>query len=170
MGRKTFESIGHPLPKRTNIVISSSPIARTERDVHFVQSKESALYLADYYSILSGSSDVFVIGGGMIYEAFQRQFNKVYLTEVHAKGLRGDAHFKYRFGSDRWRLIEKHDFEASDVDDYPFSIKVYVRKRKKDRSRVLSEFLTPSEHLHGWERRELENIDPNAVVKSVARL
>jgi dihydrofolate reductase len=167
MGRKTFDSIGRPLPNRINIVVSSTAAASVG-DAHFVQSKESALYLADYFSILADISDVFVIGGGTIYQAFQRQFNKVYLTEVHAKGLRGDSYFDYRFSRDRWRLLDRREYPSSEVDEFPFTISTYIRRNKRNRARALSEFLKPAEHLHGWELKRFEQVDLGLAIKRIS--
>jgi len=91
MGRKTFESIGKPLPNRINIVMSGKA-QNPSPNLYFVDSKNSALYFADLLSVMYSSQDVFVIGGGAVYEEFKQIFNKVYLTEVYAD-VKGDAFF-----------------------------------------------------------------------------
>lgn len=76
MGRKTYESIGRPLPKRRNIVLSRSQIAG---DVESCQS------LADLESLLQGSEDeIFIIGGASLYEMFLDKADRIILTEVHS--------------------------------------------------------------------------------------
>lgn len=75
MGRKTFESIGKPLPGRMNIVISSQNIA--QEGVEFVKSVEQAMLLAK-----KQEKDIFVIGGQMVYKEFEKYYNKLIITRV----------------------------------------------------------------------------------------
>lgn len=156
MGRKTFESIGKPLPNRINIVMSG----RTQDpspNVYFADSRDSALYFADLLSVMHGAKDIFVIGGGAVYEEFKQIFNKVYLTEVYAD-VRGDAHFDYEFNSKEWQLVNEDRFEPSDADQYPFAVKVFTRRElpPRKRMRLLSSFLKPDENLKAWEAAQLE--------------
>ncbi len=78
MGRKTFESIGKPLPKRFNIVISGQPqdirSGELSNDLIFVSSLDEALEKA--------KGDAFVIGGGQIYNLAIEKADKLYLTQV----------------------------------------------------------------------------------------
>lgn len=78
MGRKTFESIGHPLPDRTNIVITRDEDYFAE-GVEMSHSLDEALRLA---SLAQGDDEVFVIGGGQIYEEAMPFADKLYLTIV----------------------------------------------------------------------------------------
>lgn len=87
MGRKTFESIGKPLPNRTSIVITRSKNWVFE-GVIVVNSVEDALEAARQ----TGTDEVFVIGGAEIYRLTLPFANKIYLTEVKAD-FEGDAHF-----------------------------------------------------------------------------
>ena len=75
MGRKTFESIGMPLPNRTNIVITHDPEYYAE-GVTVVHSVEEALKEAE------GTDEVFIIGGGQIYQEVIDKADKLYLTIV----------------------------------------------------------------------------------------
>ena len=75
MGRKTFESIGHPLPNRTNIVISHD-LSYAQEGIIVVHSLEEALRLAP------GDDEIFVIGGGQIYQEAISKANKLYLTII----------------------------------------------------------------------------------------
>jgi dihydrofolate reductase len=81
MGRKTFDSIGHPLPNRINVVLSAKE-KPDQQGTYFAGSRSSALYLADLLSVLNGYEEIFVIGGGTIYKEFP--YNKIHLTEVYA--------------------------------------------------------------------------------------
>lgn len=77
MGRKTFESIGKALPNRINIVITRNPNFSVE-NVVVTHSLDEALRLAE----LKGESEVFIIGGGQIYEESIGKADKLYLTIV----------------------------------------------------------------------------------------
>lgn len=77
MGRKTFESIGRPLPNRINTVITRNP-AFYEDNVVVAHSLNEALRLAE----LKGESEAFIIGGGQIYEEAIGKADKLYLTVV----------------------------------------------------------------------------------------
>ena len=86
MGRKTFESIGRPLPERTNIVITRNPDFKSE-GVVVVSSLEDALEEAGAID-----SEVFIIGGGDIYKQALPYTNKIYLTIVESDAA-GDVFF-----------------------------------------------------------------------------
>ena len=77
MGRKTFESIGKPLPNRTNIVITHDKTYSVE-GIIVVHSLDEALRLVQ----LKGDDEVFIIGGGQIYQEAIKKADKLYLTIV----------------------------------------------------------------------------------------
>ncbi|MBB5285993.1 dihydrofolate reductase [Rhabdobacter roseus] len=87
MGRKTYESIGKPLPGRTSIVITRD-IHYAAQDVEVVHSLEEALEAARR----SGTDEVFVIGGGEVYRQALPLADRLYLTEVHG-AFEGDTFF-----------------------------------------------------------------------------
>ena len=89
MGRKTFESIGKPLPGRTNIVITRNPAFQAE-GVKVVPSLAAALELATNIAQRDGAEEAVVIGGAEIYRATLPQANRLYVTEVHTV-VEGDA-------------------------------------------------------------------------------
>lgn len=89
MGRKTFESIGRALPDRVNIVISRDKEFQSHHDVKIVTSIEDALEEAKKHE----ESEVFVIGGAQIYEAFLPFADRLYLTIVDKKVEDADAFF-----------------------------------------------------------------------------
>ena len=114
MGRKTYESIGKPLPNRTNIVISRKAGYHPE-GIKVVSSLEDALDLAAQVSEINGIDDVFVIGGAQIYALALPLANRLYLTEVQ-KTVEGDAFFP-PINSVQWREIgnEAHYYEPADT-------------------------------------------------------
>ncbi|TXH11409.1 MAG: dihydrofolate reductase [Spirochaetes bacterium] len=87
MGRKTYESLGKPLPNRWNIVLSRSLLEGT--GIHIVRSWEEAMSTA---SIFSQDSEVMVIGGSEVYTQALPVASRVYLTRVYGRHS-GDAFF-----------------------------------------------------------------------------
>ena len=105
MGRKTYESIGHPLPKRQNIVITRQEDFVAE-GCEVVSSLEDALRVAGK----DHSEEVFVIGGGEIYREALPKADRVYLTRVHAT-IEGDAYFP-EFHPEHWVEVSKERHEG----------------------------------------------------------
>lgn len=126
MGRKTFESIGRPLPKRENIILSRTPVPE-RRGLKWANNIETALLLADVFSICNFQKQFFVIGGEEIYRNFLKYINKVYLTEVFTR-VNGDAKFDLEFDSKHWWFYKERDFPKSGIDDHPFRITTIVRR------------------------------------------
>ena len=91
MGRKTYESIGRPLPGRTNIVVTRQP-DYSAPGVRVATSTESALALASEVATGDGASEVMVIGGEQLYRSLLPHAERLYLTEVDAE-VEGDAFF-----------------------------------------------------------------------------
>ncbi len=92
MGRKTFDSIGKPLPGRTNIVISRRETLPYMDGVLVVDSYEGAVELAKQKAWDKGVGEAFVIGGGQIYKQAIETADYIYATHVHAN-IEGDTHF-----------------------------------------------------------------------------
>jgi len=119
MGRRTYESIGRPLPGRANIVVSRNP-AFTAAGVHSAASLDAALALAAEIARRDGSDEVVVIGGAAIYREALPLANRLYLTEVHAS-VAGDVLLP-RIDRDAWREVsrERHRADAANAFDYSF--------------------------------------------------
>ena len=96
MGRKTFESIGKPLPGRTNIVLSRNPETKFDGVVCVTSFAEAVAVVAD-------AEELMIIGGSAIYEMLLPQIDRMYLTYVDAE-FTGDAWFP-DFDENQW--IEK---------------------------------------------------------------
>ncbi len=110
MGRKTFESIGRPLPGRTNIVISRDP------DYHSSQ----CLIFNDIASALAHCQDeaeLFVIGGASFYSALLPQADCIYLTAIH-QDFSGDTFFP-EISDHQWQEVAREDI--TDDLTVPFS-------------------------------------------------
>lgn len=125
MGRRTFESIGRPLPGRTNIVISANPKYSVE-GVSVVSSLEQALELAEEVALIDGTEELMVIGGATVYAAAIPQADRLYVTEVHAS-VKGDAYLP-DIDWERWRECGREHHKAVDPNPYDFSFVVYDRR------------------------------------------
>ena|SRR3989338_7640684 len=112
MGRKTFESIGKPLPNRHNIVISRRKVDAA--GVEWAQSVEDALKMAKKHR-----KDIFVIGGQQVYEQFLPLADSMHLSFVK-KEHEGDAYFP-KFDEKGWQAVETKEFPE-------FEFRVYKRK------------------------------------------
>lgn len=88
MGRKTFESIGHPLAGRVNIIITKNPFFEEEECV-IAHSVEDALQKARHYD----KEEIFVFGGGQVYAEMLPMIDRLYLTLIDAKDTEADAFF-----------------------------------------------------------------------------
>lgn len=120
MGRKSFESIGRPLPKRTNIVISRNPFFVATNCIK-ASSVEEALTVAHD----NGEEEAFIIGGGQIYELSQSYWDRLYLTTVHAD-IEGDIFFP-KIDEEKWKLVSQEAHKADDKNEYDFTFNVLER-------------------------------------------
>ncbi|KZZ13944.1 dihydrofolate reductase [Oleiphilus sp. HI0079] len=125
MGRKTFESIGKPLPGRTNIVVTRNTDWSAD-GVRAAHSLEEAFELAESIAEIDGREELMIIGGDQIYQSALPLVDRMYLTEVHAH-VDGDAYFP-KFDPADWHEIGREDFSAADPNPYDYSFVVYDRK------------------------------------------
>lgn len=126
MGRNTFESIGRPLPGRTNIVISRNP-EFNHPGIKVAASLAEALKIADAQAILDGAKEIMVIGGGQIYEQAFPLADIVYLTEVDAEP-EGDAWFP-EINRNEWLEISRDTYPAQEGNRYAYAIRCLERKK-----------------------------------------
>ncbi len=117
MGRKTYDSIGRPLPKRHNIVITRQDIDIEGCSV--VHSLDEALALLDE------EQEAFVIGGAEIYAQAMPKAEKLYITNIYAS-YQGDTHFP-QWESQAWHMVQSQRFERGEEFEHPFSFDVYCR-------------------------------------------
>ncbi|MFZ4713710.1 MAG: dihydrofolate reductase [Bacteriovoracaceae bacterium] len=121
MGRKTFESIGRPLPNRTNVVVTRSEHASVE-GIQFVKTLESALELAKN----DIETEVFIIGGGQIYqEAINKNLvDRIYLSQVNYTGV---ADTFFLFPEKQFEKKSSTHFEAGNDNGPGFSFQVWEK-------------------------------------------
>jgi len=125
MGRKTYESIGKPLPGRTNIVITRQADYQPE-GVKVVNSVEAAKELAESVCLIDGQDEAMIMGGAEIYALSLPYTDRLYLTEVHAD-VQGDAFFP-EYDKSRWQEVAREDFAAEGPNPYSYSFVVYEAK------------------------------------------
>ena len=113
MGRKTFESIGKPLPKRINIIITRDKDYDAQ-NCTVVHSIDEALEAA------KNATEVMVIGGAQIYKEFLPKANRMYLTIIDAD-FQGDTYFpKYDVTEWEETAYEEHEKDTENPYDYTF--------------------------------------------------
>lgn len=117
MGRKTFESIGKPLPGRKNIVVSRSGFSAD--GITVVDSINAAMQEVKEFP------EAMIIGGASFYEQMIDKADRMYLTYVNAE-CEGDAWFP-EFDKSEWTLSEQKSVEADEKNNYSFEIHLYER-------------------------------------------
>ena len=129
MGRKTFESIGRPLPKRTNIVVSRGFDA--PEGVVVVPSLEDAYKAAsvvvdENYVVFGAPARCFVIGGGQIYAQAMNDADRLIITHVHTVIEDADTFFP-SIDPSIWKVADRSEFLHDDETGYDFEFVEYER-------------------------------------------
>ncbi len=121
MGRKCFESIGRPLPKRSNIIIT--------RDVFYLaQGCEIVHSLSEGIAKAAseGETEAFIIGGGEIYTQSMALVDKIYLTEVEID-VEGDVFFPM-LNLSEWQLVLEEKHIKDEKNEWNYTFKIFERK------------------------------------------
>ena len=126
VGRKTFESIGKPLPGRQMIVVTRNTGFKPEGCI-VAGSVQEALDIA----LERGETEVFVIGGAQIYSQTFQIADRVYLTQVHAK-VDADTFFP-ELNYEAWTPTQSAFQPADDKNQYSFTFNLLERKMRCDR-------------------------------------
>jgi dihydrofolate reductase len=146
VGRRTYESVGRPLPGRTNVVVTrdpawkppvvATPLASTygagndvEAPLLIVNSIDEAIGVAEN----AGDQEPFIGGGAEIFRQTLHRADRMYLTRIHAE-VAGDTFFPEFDDVAEWQLIDSEHFDADEKNQYPYSFLTY------DRLGVRSEF------------------------------
>ncbi|WP_428241248.1 dihydrofolate reductase [Gynuella sp.] len=124
MGRKTYDSLGRPLPDRENIVITRQQQLSLP-GVHVVGSLEEAIELAESLSTTRQQDEIMVMGGAEIYARALPVADRLYITHVHAD-IEGDTCFP-EFDMQPWQLQSTEEFCADTDNSYDYSFAVYSR-------------------------------------------
>ena len=127
MGRKTWESIGKPLPNRRNIVISRSLKADSLTGAEVFPSLDSAITSSIKPEEIN--KEVFIIGGGEIYRQALPIANRLYLTKVHISIDDADTFFP-PVDESEWSEVRRESFERGEKFECPFEFVVLERREK----------------------------------------
>ena len=117
MGRKTFESIGKPLPNRNNFIVSTT--LQNVNGAEVFKSLDSAI------ENVSPGEEVVIIGGGYLFRESINFFNKLVLTQVDCL-IDGDI-FYPEVDLDQWTLEQSEDFKKDEDNEYNFSVKTFTK-------------------------------------------
>ncbi len=119
MGRKTYDSLGRPLPNRTNVVISRT--ATTIEGCTVARSLEEAI------ALFPQDEEIFIIGGAQIYALALDIADRIYITRVK-HDYQGDTLFP-EWDAAQWQRIECEEFECGEKYPYPFAFELYQRAK-----------------------------------------
>ncbi len=120
MGRKTYESIGRPLPGRKNIVVTHSEDFKAE-GCEVVHSLEDAFQTA------GDVEEVMIMGGSGIYDQSLERAHRLYLTEVHAD-VAGDVYFP-PFAKYQWKELDRKEHSADEKNEFDYSFVILARSQ-----------------------------------------
>lgn len=120
MGRKTYESIGKPLPGRRNIVVSRSVVQ--------IPGVEVFASVGAVLEALRGSvEEVFIIGGGELYRSMLPHASRLYITFVHIT-IQGADTFFPEIDYSQWREISRESFPHGEKFEHPFEFVIFRKK------------------------------------------
>ncbi|EJF82991.1 dihydrofolate reductase [Bartonella rattimassiliensis] len=125
MGRKTWDSLGKPLPGRTNIVITRNYTFKVEEAI-VAHSLPEACSLATSIASQNDVEEIFIIGGGEIFQQGLHMADKIFLTEV-LTSMKGDSFFPV-FDKEKWTIVQTQDIPKGDKDNHQTRFVVYERK------------------------------------------
>jgi len=120
MGRKTYESIGKPLPGRTSVVVTRNANYKTP-GVIVANSLEAAI------AACGNDEEIFIIGGAELYRQAIDFAGRIYLTEIDAE-ISGDAYFT-NFDNHLWQEVERVSHMPDENNAHPYHFVVYDRQR-----------------------------------------
>ena len=118
MGRKTWDSLGRPLPNRKNIIIT--------RDKSFEADGATVVHSVAEAMTAADDLNSYVIGGGQIYSIAIEDADEMILTHVDTE-VEGDAWFP-EFNKEEWQIVEEESFQADEKNEYDFKVVKYIRK------------------------------------------
>jgi dihydrofolate reductase len=119
MGRRTFESIGKPLPGRHNIVVTRDPNYRRE-GVTVVHDADAALEAA------GDAAEIMIIGGAELFRLFLPRAGRVHLTRVHGN-VAGDVHWP-ALDETRWQVVQRENLAADERHAYAMTFEVWEER------------------------------------------
>lgn len=118
MGRKTFESVGKPLPGRTNIIVTNQKEYKAPGCI-IVHTLKEAIQKAE------NDKQPYIIGGGKIYDQALPLCDTLEITHIHAQ-VEGDTYFP-EVDTSKWQIVAKESHPADDKHEFAFDFLTYQR-------------------------------------------
>ena len=128
MGRKTYESIGRPLPGRRNIVLTRGTLEIPPVKNPQTTSMEVVNSLDEVYAIAQSDEEFFVMGGGMLYNETFGKADFLYLTKIYAIAEDADTFFP-EVDEKEWDVVRESQLLHDEENDIDFKFIVYKRRR-----------------------------------------
>ena len=128
MGRKTYESIGRPLPGRRNVVLTRGEIESPEIKNPKTTSFEVVHTLDQVYEIAKGEGEFFIMGGGMLYNQSFDKADKLYITHIYAEAENADTFFP-EIDPKMWVVEKEGEMLHDQENDIDFKFVVYTRAK-----------------------------------------
>lgn len=125
MGRKQFETVGKPLPGRTNIVVTRQTDFQPE-GVEVFHSVHAALDRARQIAIADGVDEIMIIGGGELYAQLIDRADRLYISHVNLAPP-GDVRFP-AIAPEKWAVVDLPEVPPSEKDEASYRVKVYERR------------------------------------------
>ena len=122
MGRKTFDSLGRPLPNRTHLIITRNPEFKAPEGHYAFRSVEEAVIFCHKLAV----EKLYIIGGGQIYKETLPICDVLEITEVHASPF-GDT-FYPDIDPKIWKEVEREDFQADEKNEFDYSFVTYQKR------------------------------------------
>jgi dihydrofolate reductase len=126
MGRKQYETVGKPLPGRTNIVITRQRDYQPEGVLVF-HSIDDALAKAREIAQADGADEIMIIGGGELYAQLMARADRLYITHIDLSPS-GDVRFPV-IAPEQWTVVDLPEVAPSPKDEATYRVKVYERRR-----------------------------------------
>ncbi len=125
MGRRQFETVGKPLPGRTNIVVTRQQ-GYQPKGVVVVDTIEAALARAEEVAEADGADEIMIIGGGELYAQLMDEADRLYISHVNLRP-EGDVLFP-AIDPQRWAVVREPQVIPSEKDSATYRVKVYERR------------------------------------------
>lgn len=122
MGRKTYESMGKPLPGRLNIVVTRQKDLQVAAEVLVVDNVDEGIRIMER----EGPDEGFIIGGGTIFEQTMDLIDRIYFTRVHTE-IEGAAAFFPDIDHSHWKMVWEEKHVADEKHKYDFTFQKYER-------------------------------------------
>src|SRR5699024_11154585 len=121
MGRKTFESIGRPLPNRRNVILTRQTNLQLPEEVEIISNLDTVFE----WTRENPEEEIFIVGGGELYKQALAYANRLYITRIN-EDFEGDTFFP-TFNKDEWKIVEKTQGITDQNNPYDYTFLTYER-------------------------------------------